>query len=150
MADLIMTMSSDDEQPVAVKTAPSASNVKAERKDKRRKATKKAKKDAKRGKKRSMDDVSDQDDSELELANGRGGVGADEPDDAQMAKNFVFDGLGGGYVGSRRNNVWVSLVRFKSGLPAKVAKWPCIVRTLGKSTSSESRTQWCARIARIA
>ena len=150
MADLIMTMSSDDEQPVAVKTAPSASNVKAERKDKRRKATKKAKKDAKRGKKRSMDDVSDQDDSELELANGgSGGGGADEPDDAQMAKNFVFDGLGGGYVGSRRNNVWVSLVRSKTGLLAKVAHI-CFVRTLGKSTLSENRTQWCAQAERIA
>ncbi|KAM0793768.1 hypothetical protein ACM66B_001186 [Microbotryomycetes sp. NB124-2] len=112
MADLIMTMSSDDEQPrapqpsVATKSKrarqqPSEPAQSSKKNRKHSKKDKKAQTKANKRGKRSIDDVSDSDDETSDK---------DEPemeqDDGAMSKAFVFDGLGGGYVGSRRNDVW--------------------------------------------
>ncbi|KAK4050391.1 nucleolar DEAD-box protein required for synthesis of 60S ribosomal subunit [Microbotryomycetes sp. JL201] len=114
MADLIMTMSSDDEQSpeqrpafarpsnAAARTQQHANGSSTQPKKTTKQAKKKSKqamKQAKQRGKRSIDDVSaDEQDDEDEPH--------EEQDDGAMSKAFVFDGLGGGYVGSRRNDVW--------------------------------------------
>lgn len=114
-----MTLSSDDEAapaPVASSSRPikkSATTTKSTRKEqlqqsknKKLKALQKSKK-GQQGKKKAVDDVSDleQDsDSSDEATLAQTG---DDDDGLKMAKDFVFDGLGGGFIGERRNNVWV-------------------------------------------
>lgn len=114
MSDFIMTLSSDDEGPAL----PSASKAKAGSSKKtaaaavkggkltrkEQLAQKKGAKAQKNQKRKRFDQVSDEEDDEGDA--GMAATGEDETE--KMAADFVFDGLGGGFVGDRRNNVWVS------------------------------------------
>lgn len=109
MADFIMTLSSDDEGPATAapsrSSAGAASKKKAAAKLSRKEqlAQKKGAKQQKKQKRKRFDDVSDEEDeSEVDA-----GAGSDAGE--KMASDFVFDGLGGGFVGDKRNNVWVRL-----------------------------------------
>lgn len=128
MSDFIMTLSSDDEAtpsvPVAStsKSARNLSATKSTRKQQLQQSKKNKlkvlqKKNNKKGqsiKRNAIDDVSDleeQDDSDSNSdsdAGSRAQAGQDD-EGLKMSKDFVFDGLGGGFVGERRNNVWVSV-----------------------------------------
>ncbi|GAA5845564.1 hypothetical protein JCM3766R1_000783 [Sporobolomyces carnicolor] len=106
MADFIMTLDSDDEVPTQ-SPVPSTSRQKKNDKDKnklkqKQKQAQQQKKQQKKLKKVLDTELSDSGSSEEEdVVVGDGGVG-------KMDKSFVFDGLGGGFVGDRRNNVWDS------------------------------------------
>lgn len=108
MSDFIMTLSSDDEGPAqaAPSKATSSSKKKASSTGKLTRkeqlAQKKGAKAQQKQKRKRFDDV-----SEDEEESAMGAPGSDEAE--KMASDFVFDGLGGGFVGDRRNNVWVSL-----------------------------------------
>ena len=104
MGDFIMTMSSDDERPA--KPAPSTSAAPAKKPKpsstkQSRKQQLEAAKRAKKQKRKTVDDASDlEPDSEPPVnSDDEGGPGG-------MTADFHFDGLGGGFVGDRRNNVW--------------------------------------------
>jgi len=106
MADFIMTLDSDDEEFSLPSTSSKPSLSKQQQRKQQDKASKqkqKLKKRQQKSKKVLDVDLSDQQssDEEAEIATGFEGVG-------KMDKGFVFDGLGGGFVGDRRNNVWVS------------------------------------------
>ncbi|GAA5908090.1 DEAD/DEAH box helicase [Sporobolomyces salmoneus] len=108
MADFIMTLDSDDDVPSQPLARPQQQPKKSKKpsKDSLKKLSKKKQQ---KKLKRVMDtELSDsgssaeegEDESAL-VGGGDGGVG-------KMDKGFVFDGLGGGFVGDRRNNVWDS------------------------------------------
>lgn len=110
MADFIMTLDSDDDVPSQPLARPQQQPKKSKKpsKDSLKKLSKKKQQ---KKLKRVMDtELSDsgssaeegEDESAL-VGGGDGGVG-------KMDKGFVFDGLGGGFVGDRRNNVWVRLL----------------------------------------
>lgn len=110
MSDFIMTLDSDDDSSSLVPTTSTSTSKQQLRKQQDKATTKQKQKATKKKRqqksKKVLDvDLSDQQssDEEAEL-NGVGfeGVG-------KMDKAFVFDGLGGGFVGDRRNNVWVNL-----------------------------------------
>lgn len=109
MADFIMTLDSDDEVPMQ-SPVPSTSRQKKNDKDKnklkqKQKQAQQQKKQQKKLKKVLDTELSDSGSSEEEdVVVGDGGVG-------KMDKSFVFDGLGGGFVGDRRNNVWVGTAK---------------------------------------
>lgn len=104
-----MTMSSDEEGPSVPVQSTSKSvkptNQKLTRKEqlaaskKNGKATKgvKPSKALKRKRVENSESEGDEDSNAM--------VGSE---DEGMAKDFVFDGLGGGFVGEKRNQVWVS------------------------------------------
>ncbi|GAA5848671.1 hypothetical protein JCM5353_000245, partial [Sporobolomyces roseus] len=109
MSDFIMTLDSDDDSSSLVPTTSTSTSKQQLRKQQDKATTKQKQKATKKKRqqksKKVLDvDLSDQQssDEEAEL-NGVGfeGVG-------KMDKGFVFDGLGGGFVGDRRNNVWDS------------------------------------------
>lgn len=52
-------------------------------------------------KRKRMDDISDEEDEKT----GANKAGSDEEG---MMEDFVFDGLGGGFVGEKKGSVWVS------------------------------------------
>ncbi|GAA5828217.1 hypothetical protein JCM11251_002640 [Rhodosporidiobolus azoricus] len=128
MAGFIMTLDSDDDAPnlsppssprltstASTSSAPphpnkgkltksqqkAAAKAAANKKSANKKGNKKGQQQQKKKKEVSSDD--DDDDSESESEQG---VSEDEL--GRMDKGFVFDGLGGGFVGDRRNNVWDS------------------------------------------
>lgn len=106
--DFIMTLDSDDDVPqpkpttsTNAKPAQSAPARKLTRKEQllARKNQKQPKQ--KKGKKTVVDHSDEEDEPELQPKAGS--------DDEGMAQDFVFDGLGGGFVGDRRQQVWVSI-----------------------------------------
>ncbi|GAA6035936.1 hypothetical protein JCM8097_005174 [Rhodosporidiobolus ruineniae] len=121
MSGLIMTLDSDDEAPIlsppssprlapstTTSTAPDTSRNQqpavgsnGKKGKQQKKLTKKQQRKQQLKHKRRDDDVSDDGDSEVEQ-----GVSEDEL--GRMDKGFVFDGLGGGFVADRTNNVWDS------------------------------------------
>lgn len=113
MSDFIMTLSSDDEGPAPAapstkagssKKKAAASSGKLTRKEQLAQKKGKGKAPKKGAKRKAFDQVSEEEDDDEESA--MAGPGDDEAE--KMASDFVFDGLGGGFVGDRRNNVWVS------------------------------------------
>ena len=111
--DFLMTMSSEDEaaQPTASTSKPKALTKKLLS----RKEQLAAKKGAKVGKKavQKRKRVEESEGSEEEQA-----VIASDDDQAAMDGDFHFDGLGGGFVGEKRMQVWVS-----SSLRFLVERW---------------------------
>ncbi|GAA6013332.1 hypothetical protein JCM11491_006357 [Sporobolomyces phaffii] len=104
MADFIMTLDSDDEVPNASAPQPPArSTKKQDKKD----AKKQQRQDDKHKRKRQQK-LKKVLDTELSDSGSSADEGDDEPQVGKMDKAFVFDGLGGGFVGDRRNNVWDS------------------------------------------
>lgn len=113
MAGFIMTLDSDDEgpprspspstPPSSTRKAPSTNDAAPVAKGKKGKAAKGAK--AKGKGKKLLDTVVDADDDEDAPVDSLRGGAADE--ELRMDKGFVFDGLGGGFIGRERNNVWV-------------------------------------------
>lgn len=119
MSDFIMTLDSDDDSSSLVPTTSTSTSKQQLRKQQDKATTKQKQKATKKKRqqksKKVLDvDLSDQQssDEEAEL-NGVGfeGVG-------KMDKAFVFDGLGGGFVGDRRNNVWVNLTHTSHTFPS--------------------------------
>ncbi|KAK4052203.1 nucleolar DEAD-box protein required for synthesis of 60S ribosomal subunit [Microbotryomycetes sp. JL221] len=116
MADLIMTMSSDDEfepkvsAPTTITREPRSKARDATTKNKRlskKQQKQQQQKQSKRNKRSTdADDNADADDNDEQDDNETRRAQPDEDDDGAISKGFVFDGLGGGYVGSRRNDVW--------------------------------------------
>ncbi|GAA5972686.1 hypothetical protein JCM11641_002973 [Rhodosporidiobolus odoratus] len=112
MSGFVMTLDSDDEPPqLSPPSSPRLSHSKrttsasppppSKSKKAAAKAVKQAKNKRKKGTKRQLDvQVEDQDSDQ------QAGVSEDEL--GRMDKGFVFDGLGGGFVGRDRNNVWDS------------------------------------------
>lgn len=103
-----MTISSDEEGPSP--SGPSASSSKSGP-NKGGKLTRKEQLAARKGslakggkatkqKRKRMDDVSDEEDDKT----GANKAGSDEEG---MMEDFVFDGLGGGFVGEKKGSVWV-------------------------------------------
>ncbi|BGP12480.1 hypothetical protein JCM10213_006952 [Rhodosporidiobolus nylandii] len=119
MSTFVMTLDSDDDapvlsppssprprtaspQPASTVGQPKSKKAVAKAAKQAKQAVKKAaQKKGKKGAKKQLDvDVSE---AETESEQG---VSEDEL--GRMDKGFVFDGLGGGFVGDRRNNVWDS------------------------------------------
>ncbi|GAA5856187.1 hypothetical protein JCM8547_000810 [Rhodosporidiobolus lusitaniae] len=113
MAGFVMTLESDDEAPnlsPPPQPRPSSSSKKrtapptlpalptAQNNGKQKKLTKKQRSKQKRALDTEVDVDSDEEQDQ--------GVSEDEL--GRMDNGFVFDGLGGGFVGDRRNNVWDS------------------------------------------
>jgi hypothetical protein len=105
--DFIMTMSSDDEAPPQALSAgrtsktKRAASAKLTRKEQlaQRKQSIKGKQSAKDKKRVEGSDAEEEDVVEEPKGSDEEGMQAD----------FVFDGLGGGFVGDRRQQVWVSI-----------------------------------------
>ncbi|BGP28563.1 nucleolar DEAD-box protein required for synthesis of 60S ribosomal subunit [Rhodotorula toruloides] len=114
MAGFIMTLDSDDDGPArspssspppsSTRKASSKNDAAPAAKGKKAKAAKGAKAEEK-GKK-LLDTVVDADDDEDTPVDSPRGSAADE--EVRMDKGFVFDGLGGGFIGRERNSVWDS------------------------------------------
>ncbi|GAA5960059.1 hypothetical protein JCM8115_004514 [Rhodotorula mucilaginosa] len=107
MSGFIMTLDSDDEAPRS--PSPPLASTSSAAPDQSRKSSAKAKQ-AKLTKKqrRRATKVAIQDDG-ADSDSKRGGAGSrQDQDDAAMATGFVFDGLGGGFVGRDRHSVWDS------------------------------------------
>lgn len=136
-----MTLDSDDEGPTLPqsKVEPRKKSTKKDSaKDKLRakKTTKKQKQQLKRVLDTELSDSgSSAEEDEATLAEGDGGVG-------KMDKGFVFDGLGGGFVGDRRNNVWVSRL-CSGGQQGKllILSFVLLRRIREKLTSDRDQTQ---------
>lgn len=111
-----MTLDSDDEGPArspspsppppSTRKASSRNDAATAAKGKKGKAAKGAK--AKGKGKKLLDTVVDADDDEDTPVDSPRGGAADE--EVRMDKGFVFDGLGGGFIGRERNSVWVRAV----------------------------------------
>ena len=102
MADFIMTMSSDEEAPAPATSAKPAA-AKAKKTKLSRKEQLKNAKGLKKLKRKRVDSA-----SEEEEEDDGGMAGPASGDEEQvMAEDFHFDGLGGGFVGERRQQVWV-------------------------------------------
>ncbi|GAA5980897.1 hypothetical protein JCM10908_003908 [Rhodotorula pacifica] len=111
MSGFIMTLDSDDEAPrspsppalASTSKQPQRSDQQAQKQLKPAKQAKLTKKQRQKAKKVAIDeDNSDDEDA-------RGGAGPSQDDaDVAMANGFVFDGLGGGFVGRDRHSVWDS------------------------------------------
>ncbi|BGP21405.1 nucleolar DEAD-box protein required for synthesis of 60S ribosomal subunit [Rhodotorula toruloides] len=114
MAGFIMTLDSDDEGPPRspspspplslTRKASSRNDTAHAAKGKKGKAAKDA--EAKGKAKKLLDTVVEADDDENTLVGSPRGGAADE--EVRMDKGFVFDGLGGGFIGRERNSVWDS------------------------------------------
>ena len=103
MADFIMTMSSDDETPAPTTSAKPAA-AKAKKTKLSRKEQLKNAKGLKKLKRKRVDSASEEEEEDDD----RGIAGPASGDEEQvMAEDFHFDGLGGGFVGERRQQVWV-------------------------------------------
>lgn len=106
MSGFIMTLDSDDDAPRSPSppalASPSADAREQRKADRPAKNPKLAKKQRQKAKKVAVDaGSSDRDEP-------RGGaVSPPGNEDAAMAAGFVFDGLGGGFVGRDRHSVWV-------------------------------------------
>ncbi|GAA5949694.1 hypothetical protein JCM3765_002758 [Sporobolomyces pararoseus] len=100
MADFIMTLDSDEE--VLPPTSSKPLNKKQVQKQSR--DLKKTKQKQKQKKKLVLKDteLSDSESSAPEEEEGEGEV------IGKISKNFIFDGLGGGFLGDKKNNVWDS------------------------------------------
>ena len=100
--DFIMTLSSDEEGPSPSKASTSASSSRPKPAAKlTRKEQLKARKGAKPTKQKRKRTEGSSDEGEEEMVQ----PGSDEE---TMSTDFVFDGLGGGFVGEKRQQVWVS------------------------------------------
>lgn len=100
--DFLMTMSSEDEAPRPV---ASTSKAKALTKKmltrKEQLAAKKGLKASKKGlqKRKRVEESEEEEEEQMVIAS--------DDDQAAMAEDFHFDGLGGGFVGEKRMQVWV-------------------------------------------
>ncbi|KAK4705521.1 ATP-dependent RNA helicase DDX27, partial [Phenoliferia sp. Uapishka_3] len=104
MADFIMTLSSDDEAPQQKQTPKTAQPKAGAKKQKlSRKEQLKQAKGLKKQKRKRVDSASEGEEEEDD----GGMAGPPSGDEEQvMAEDFHFDGLGGGFVGERRQYVW--------------------------------------------
>lgn len=102
--DFLMTMSSDDE---ATTPMPSTSKPSLKSTVKKAKLTRKEQLDAKKAnkatkakqnKRKRKEGSSDEDEGDDQVVEGE--------EDEGMDGNFLFDGLGGGFVGEKRLSVW--------------------------------------------
>lgn len=135
MSGFIMTLDSDDEAPRSPSPNPqplaSTSSAAAEQSRKSNAKAKQSKLTKKQRQKAAKVAIQDDDaDSDSK----RGGAGSrQDQDDAAMAAGFVFDGLGGGFVGRDRHSVWVRRFRFFSSSPHSPWLTPPILGTLQDS-----------------
>ncbi|BGP52702.1 hypothetical protein JCM8202_004771 [Rhodotorula sphaerocarpa] len=110
MAGFIMTLDSDDDAPrspspppaeslAGSRTTPAAAAAEPPKKQKQ------TKKQRMKQKKAALPEANIEDDAQDPQHGARGGAALPD-DDAKMASGFVFDGLGGGFVGRDRHSVW--------------------------------------------
>lgn len=113
MAGFIMTLDSDDDAPrspspppaeslAGSRTTPAAAAAEPPKKQKQ------TKKQRMKQKKAALPEANIEDDAQDPQHGARGGAALPD-DDAKMASGFVFDGLGGGFVGRDRHSVWVRI-----------------------------------------
>lgn len=147
MSGFIMTLDSDDEAPRSPSPNPqplaSTSSAAADQsrtssaKAKQAKLTKKQ-----RQKATKVAILGDDADSDSK----RGGAGSrQDQDDAAMASGFVFDGLGGGFVGRDRHSVWVRRRLLLSSIHTPWLTPPALwntARTRARRTFRTVRTLW--------
>ncbi|GAA5861340.1 hypothetical protein JCM1840_005338 [Sporobolomyces johnsonii] len=110
MADFIMTLDSDDDSfptPAPPPTRKPKSASSSNKIPPPASAKKLSKKQRQKQKRLDIDDFDPQPDSDDD-ENAMGQASDQDEGVAKMDKAFVFDGLGGGFVGDRRNNVWDS------------------------------------------
>ncbi|GAA5918437.1 hypothetical protein JCM1841_003965 [Sporobolomyces salmonicolor] len=112
MADFIMTLDSDDDSFAAPPQPTSKASSSASKKPTPASAPatqpkKLSKKQRQKQKRLDMDDFGPQADSDDD-GNAMGHASDQDEGVAKMDTAFVFDGLGGGFIGDRRNTVWDS------------------------------------------
>ncbi|CEQ38808.1 SPOSA6832_00245 [Sporobolomyces salmonicolor] len=112
MADFIMTLDSDDDSFAAPPQPKSKASSSASKKPTPASAPatqpkKLSKKQRQKQKRLDMDDFGPQADSDDD-GNAMGHASDQDEGVAKMDTAFVFDGLGGGFIGDRRNTVWDS------------------------------------------
>ncbi|GAA6059375.1 hypothetical protein JCM10212_003273 [Sporobolomyces blumeae] len=111
MADFIMTLDSDDEVPSPVSARPTRTGAGSSANpgptaNKGKQQRKLSKKQKQKQKQKKLDiELSDEGETDDDAS---GGMQPLDDGLGKMDKGFVFDGLGGGFVGDRRNNVWDS------------------------------------------
>ena len=112
--DFLMTMSSEDEapQPTASTSKPKLLTKKLQTRKEQLAARKGAKASKKGGGKRKRTEESEGSEEEQMVI-------ASDDDQAAMDGDFHFDGLGGGFVGEKRMQVWVS-----HSIHHFVERWP--------------------------